>query len=333
MKKILLTGVLLCSLLTVRAQDTSAPNPRPLTMSEYEKAKAYTIKDLDNDTYAKFDNAYVLDRYEQRKPYFITGDDGKKKRIDLYKLIAKDGMQEIGTVIFYTTETGKLYTSVMPDFTADGKVWEKYFEDIHGIDKVEQFYVLKLSYVLSKETSFQLYKSLNQGKDVKADNGTYGNDICFPGTDKVRMADGSEKLLSEIKAGDQVVTIDPVSKQQTVAAVKALVMHTAKNYAITQLLVWDAQEHQQGNGVDVQLHTKVLEATPNHPMTTSVGQKKMGEIKEGEEILCLDDATQTYRHFTVIRKTETAAGVQPVYNMVTDSGTTFIMNDVMVMQK
>ena len=33
------------------AQDVT---PRPLTMEEYEKAKSYTVKDLDKDTYVKF---------------------------------------------------------------------------------------------------------------------------------------------------------------------------------------------------------------------------------------------------------------------------------------
>src|SRR3954465_5274298 len=95
------------SVVVLRAQDVV--NPRPLTMEEYEKAKTFEIKDLDKDTYVKFDNVYILDRYEAKKPYFITGDDGLKKRIDLYKLIAKTGMQELGLMIFYTNEAGKVY--------------------------------------------------------------------------------------------------------------------------------------------------------------------------------------------------------------------------------
>src|SRR4051812_3551230 len=114
-----------------KAQTT--PNPRPLTLDEYNKALTYSIADLDKDTYVKFDNAYVLDRYEGRKPYFITGSDDLKKRIDLYKLIAKAGMQEIGLMVFYTSETGKRYQALVPDFTADAKVWEKYFNDIDNI--------------------------------------------------------------------------------------------------------------------------------------------------------------------------------------------------------
>ncbi|MDB5262353.1 MAG: hypothetical protein JWQ14_1634 [Adhaeribacter sp.] len=79
----------------------AADDFRPLTLTEYQKAKSFSVKDLDNDSYVKIDNAYILDRYEGRKPYFITGDDGLKKRMDIYKLIAKYGMQELGLMILY----------------------------------------------------------------------------------------------------------------------------------------------------------------------------------------------------------------------------------------
>src|SRR5882757_173352 len=127
MRNLLLTLSFLLIISFTKAQ--TAPNPRPLTLDEYNKALAYTIADLDKDTYVKFDNAYVLDRYESRKPYFITGGDGLKKRVDLYKLIAKEGMQEIGLMVFYTSETGKKYQALVPDFTANAKVWAKYFQD------------------------------------------------------------------------------------------------------------------------------------------------------------------------------------------------------------
>src|SRR5574339_1221533 len=181
-------------------------NPLPITMEEYDKAKTFDVKDLDNDTYVKFENTYILDRYEMRKPYFITGDDGLKKRIDLYKLIAKNGLQELGLMVFYTNENGKAYKALLPNFTADPKVWEKYFEDIHTIDKEEKNFVLKLSYVLSKEVSFQQYKFINQGKDLSKESATYGNNICFPGDQEVTMSNGTKKYLREITAGDEVQT-------------------------------------------------------------------------------------------------------------------------------
>src|SRR6201991_738096 len=213
MKKLFfLATLLVAGMIAVRAQDTASS--RALTMAEYDKAKTFSVGDLDKDTYVKFENTYILDRNGFGKPYFITGDDQMKKRIDLFKLILKEGRVDLGTIIYYTTEKGKLYTACMPGYKADGKVWEKYFEDIHAIDKEEKFYVLKLSYVLSKELGFQLYRAAaaGNGKELTREAGTYGNDICFPGDMQVTMADGSTKSLSEVRAGDVIVTVDPVTR-------------------------------------------------------------------------------------------------------------------------
>lgn len=303
-------------------------------MEEYEKAKTYIIKDLDKDTYVKFGTDYVLDRYEMRKPYIITGDDGFKKRIDLYKLIAKDGMQELGTQIFYTNEKGKQYVALQPNFTANPKVWEKYFEDIHAIDNVEKNFVLKLSYILSKEMSFQLYKSMNNGKDMKEEAGTYGTDICFPGSQSVAMADGSSRLLRDIRPGDKVLTVDPSTHQPVIAAVNKLISHEEKNYAITRLIVINATVMETLDHLDVRLHTKVIEATPNHPMLTGDNQKKtISQIAIGESIICTNPLTKEYEYFKVINKTEKAGGLQKVYNMELDRGTTAVLNEIMVLQK
>ena len=288
MKKFLAGLLLLAIQFGVKAQDTAK---HIFSMEEYEKTKTFKIKDLDNDTYVKFENTYVLDRYESRKPYFITGDDGKKKRIDIYRLLLREGKQELGTLIFYTNESGVLYEACLPNFRANPKVWEKYFEDIHAIDKIEPNFVLKLSYVLSKEFGFQLYKAANQGKDISREAGTYGMDICFPGDVEVSMWDGSKKILSEIKKGDRIITVDPATKKPTTTQVTALVSHEEKNYAITKLLLLEANEKQLAWGTLVNLSAKELNATPNHPVVTTAGEKKMGDVKEGDEILCLDKQT------------------------------------------
>ncbi|WP_413667479.1 Hint domain-containing protein [Mucilaginibacter sp. Mucisp86] len=330
MRKLTLTLLLTSSLYFAQAQTV---NPRPLTMDEYKKAQSFTIANLDNDTYVKFENTYVLDRYESRKPYFITGSDGLKKRIDLYKLMAKEGMQEIGLMVFYTNEKGKLYKALVPDFTADAKVWEQYFQDIDNINKVEQNFILKLSYVLSKEVSFQQYKVLNGGKDLKEEAATYGNDICFPGEELVTMANGDKKMLKAVKSGDEVISVDPATKKNMIVKVKELTTHEAKNYAITQLVLVSAQTKTTTQGKEVKLNSKVLQATPNHPMLTKQGNVKIGEVATGQEVLCLNEQTGKYEAFTVLQKTEHAGGVQKVYNIVADGGSTLLMNGVMVMQK
>ncbi len=332
MKKILFLSFLTLTFSIANAQETKQAS-RSLTMADYEKTKTFAINDLDKDTFVKFENTYILDRYEGKKPYFITGDDGMKKRIDLYKLVAKQDMQELGLMVFYTTEKGKVYKALMPNYTADGKVWEKYFEDIHAIDKVEQNFVLKLSYVLSKEMGYQLYKAMNQGKDVSKDAGTYGSDICFPGTDEVALANGNKKLLKDIKQGDYVLTFDIATNKMIAVKVQALTEHEEKNYAITTLLLIKTSETITENGIAVCLTTKALEATPNHPIQTSTIIKEAGKIAIGEQLFCLNEATKTNELFTVWHTSEKAGGKQKVYNIIAASGSTFIMNNVVVRQK
>ncbi len=272
----------------------------------------------------------MLDRYAVRKPYFVTGSDGLKKRIDLYTLYSRDSMQEIGTVIYYTNEKGKLYTAVQPSFPSDSAVWNSYFVDVDNINKEEANYILKVSYILSREFSFQLYKSLN--KNVKDEDGTYGMDICFPGDQQVAMADGSEKLLKNIQPGDKVITKNK-NGETVIENVKELVVHPAKNYAITSLLLIHADESATADGYNIQLATRLIEATPNHPVETTTAKKEIGNVNEGETMLCYNEATKRYEKFVVFNKTESANGVQPVYNMIVNGGENFMINDVMVRQK
>lgn len=335
MKSIFMMAFLLSAgIFAARAQDTLGN--RALSLAEYEKAKTFAIGDLDKDTYVKFENAYIADHHDFGKPYFITGDDGQKKRIDLYKLILKEGRVDLGTLIYYTTEKGKRYTACLPGYKADPKIWEKYFGDIHAIEKEEPNFVLKLSYVLSKELGFQLYRATaaGQGKDAnkERESGTYGNDICFPGNMKVTMGNGSVKELSGVKAGDEIVTVDPITRAATRVRVKELTVHAVKNYAITRVLLLAAEVHGVA-GREVLLHSKWLEATPNHPMVTREGNKRAGELAEGDGLACRDEHTGAYRNYMVWYKAEGAGGLQHVYNIVAGGGTTFIMNGVMVSQK
>lgn len=296
-------------------------NPRPMTMEEYEKTKQFAVKDMDNDTYVKIDNSYILDRYEMRKPYYVKGDDNAKKRVDLYKVVAKEGLQELGLLIFYTTENGQVYKACMPNFTADSKVWERYFEDIHAIDRTEKNFVLKLSYILSKEMGFQLYKSLNAGKDLSEEAAHYGNDICFTGNQEVSMDGGVKKYIQDIQPGDRVITVDPVTRASTVVTVKNLVVHEEKNYAVTRLTLTAAGSK------------RVIEVTPNHPMYTPDGTRNAGSLSVNSLLYCFDANQGKYILYSLVEKTEYAKGKQKVYNIETDKGTTLVVNDVMVLQK
>ena len=161
----------------------------------------------------------------------------------------------------------------------------------------------------------------------------YGTDICFPGEEEVTMANGTIKMLKNVKSGDEVITLDPATHKPATVKVKELTVHEAKNYAITQLVLISAQTNNTSAGHEVVLSSKMLQATPNHPMMTRDGNKKIGEITEGQEVLCLNDSNGTYEAYTVFKKTEQAGGLQKVYNIVASGGSTLLVNGVMVMQK
>lgn len=308
-------------------------NPRPITMEEYEKALTYEIGDLNNDTYIKFENAYILDRYELKKPIFITGDDGLRKRMDLYKLIAREGLQELGVMVFYTNESGTQFKALIPNYTASGEVWERHFEDIHDIDRKEDNFVLKLSYVLSREFAFQMYKNLNGGSVDENENPTYGTDICFPGDQLVWLADGSSKALKDITEGDKLISVDPVTKLSRAVNVSRLIEHTPENYALTVLTVVSADRSEKDTYLELNMSLRQIKATPNHPMLTNSGSKTIGEVKAGEFILSWNEEASEYSEFEVLSIEERVDGIQPVYSIESDEGTTLIMNGVMVKQK
>jgi len=329
-KKSILTTVFisLFTVLPLFAQDDA----RPITMEEYTLAKTFEIDDLDNDTYVKFDNRYILDRYELRKPIYITGDDGLRKRVDIYKLVAREGLAELGVMVFYTTETGKIYKALVPNFTAPGDVWEKYFEDIHAIDDIEPNFVLKLSYVLSREFAFQMFKNINDGELIDED-ATYGSDICFPGDQLVSLSDGTSKFLRDVEIGDKVLTVNPVTKAKKAVKVNKLVSHTPENYALTVLTLLHEKREESDDFVELTISSKELKATPNHPMLTGNGDKEIGEIKVGEEILSWNETTKSFDSFVVYSSKEIVEGIQSVYSIEATEGTTLMMNGVMVKQK
>ncbi len=60
-------------------------------------------------------------------------------------------------------------------------------------------------------------------------------------------------------------------------------------YAITKVLLLSVAHGRSDR--EVTLRTQWLEATPNHPMVTTLGDKKAGELIEGDKLLCPDQKT------------------------------------------
>lgn len=100
---------------------------------------------------------------------------------------------------------------------------------------------------------------------------------CLSKDEKVIMADGSRKLISEIKIGDQVVTVNPYTCEQSIAnVINQYVKSTDKNIISLTTL----------NG-------SKLVCTDDHPILTNKGWMKAGLIS-GTDLICVTPKQKYY---------------------------------------
>lgn len=324
-----LTIALIFTLHTTFAQDDAL---RGMTQEEYALAKTVQVDDLDNDTYVKIgEGDYVLDRYDMKPPYFITGDSGIKKRIDVYKMLDRESMGELGLVVYFTnTEAEETFNLVIPNMASKGDVWNMYFDDIHQYDREEGDVALKMSYVLSKEVAYLMQKS--SGVDMSAmdqDNSDY--DFCFAADALVTMADGSEKMISEIEIGDIVLTLDQgISKPVKVEGIDT---HQKAEISLAKAVLFPLENITASlAGADLNITATELVATANHPVLTADGKKALGELQTGDVLLKYDAHSGQSVKYKVHFVAPIYDTVSKVYNLDVD-GDSYLINQVLVLEK
>jgi hypothetical protein len=317
--------------ITAWAQDTS--QPRGMTAEEYKIAREVTVEDLDHDTYVKLaDGKYVLDRYEMKPPYFITGDSGVKKRIDLYKLVDRASMGELGLIAFFTNvEAGETFNLVIPNMATSGEVWNLYFDDIHQHDREEKDVALKMSYILSKEVAYLMQKS--SGVDMSAmDAAGSDYDFCFPAQALVTMADGSMKKIADIEGGDAVITYEANEKVTT--KVVSVSVHKKADIKLSKVILIPEVTLTATVSFDDSYVTSVVElvATGNHPVMTEAGRKTIETLKPGDVMYRHHPMTNALEKYKVGFTAHDFDTTSTVYNLTTEAGS-YLVDDVMILGK
>jgi hypothetical protein len=90
------------------------------------------------------------------------------------------------------------------------------------------------------------------------------NDGCFDESTRIRMADGSDRLITQLKMGEFV--FNPVTKQPA---------------KITKLTIGPELKHL----LNVRVGERVVKVTDTHPFMTRRGWVQAKELKKGEEVL------------------------------------------------
>ncbi len=305
--------------------------PQGMSPEAYQAAVQAKVDDLDNDTYVKLnDGRYVLDRYDMKPPYMITGDSGVKKRIDLYKFVDRETMNELGIVAFFTdTEANKTFNLVIPNLTSTAEVWNMYFDAIHAHDREEKDVALKMSYILSKEMAYLMQKS--SGADVSAmEQGNDDYDFCFPGSATVSLGDGSTKPIAEVVPGEEVRAYD--HGKLTVARVTAVHVHRKKQISLTKVILFPVEEVTAAQHGTYYSAATTLLATPNHPVLTSHGKTEAGVLKSGDILYYLNPATQQFELYQVHAAANQFDAADTVYSITTSRGN-HIIHGIVVLDK
>lgn len=304
------------------------PESRSLTLEEFTKVKSFIPKNLDQDTYVKFENAYILDRYQMKPPYVFKYSDGIERKIYLYKLIDNKTKKELGIVAFYhTPANSKTISLCIPTPGAPKEVWARYIDDLKEYGAQENGLLSAFSYVMSREMSAMFASGGGQAAPVAGSATDY--DVCFPEEVLVRMADGSEKQIKEVHAGDEVAAFNAETGTLQATRVKEVHIHAEKNYPITSVLLIS---NEPTASLNAYMPSVVLEATPNHPVFTSQGRKTMETLQQGEYLYQYNSANGTFIKYEVMQVVTEARQVKKVYNLVTDKQN-FLINNTVVLDK
>jgi hypothetical protein len=303
---------------------------RGITLEEYTKAKTFTFKNIEEDTYAKFENMYILDRYQMKPPYVFKYSDGIERRFYLYKMLDNKTKKELGMVaVYYLPAQKKAVNLCIPNAAASKEVWAMYIDDLKDLGAKESGLLSTYSYVLSREVS--ALSGSGNGQAVSVAGTATDYDVCFPENARVMLPDGSERLIGEVKAGDQIAAYDLESGKLVQTVVEEVQVHEEKAYSLTSVMLFKEELTASAfiGGLSVNYH---MEATANHPVLTDKGRKTMKELTAGDNLYVYDGITGNVTVLKAMQVTHDIRTTSKVYNLVT-SKKNYLVNRAVVLDK
>lgn len=318
MKKVLLVFGLVCSTLFAKAQEVAKVG---IKNADYDALKKIAVKNPDKDTYIK-EGAYVLDN--SNPPYVFKFSDGKERRIYLYKVLETAEMKEMGSLMVFTTpKDGKKISLVVPNPMAEKEVWGKYIDDLKDGEKAINGFSSCVAFVLAKEFT---------GGASGAEHGAEDKyEYCFPETAVVTMADGSQKSIAAVKAGEVVMSYNTTTNKAETTLVDEVIEHDNKSFGIVKVLLSDAEDQAFASTQPLFQLTE-LEGTANHPVLTTIGHAKLGNLKVGEQVLMYNSDTHTFNRYKVFSTNSDYRTVEKVYNLRT-ANDKYLVNSIVVLEK
>ena len=297
-----------------------------LIVSEYDALKKVRIENLDKESYVALDKPSLVLDSEMKPAYTFNFSDKVPRKVYVYKIFTASDMTEIGKLAFYVLpEAGKVIAQPIPGATADREVWGKYIDDLKYTK--EEGFLACMSFVLSKELSAASHQLNNGAEAMLPADDEY--EYCFAADAVVKMADGSEKLISQVRPGEQVVC-RAANGALSATSVIATDRHQG-NFSIVKITVEELHTPTAAASSTPYQVLHTIEGTANHPVYTQSGKKPLGELARGDKMLWHDKATGKLLACRVLSK-GSAGTAGTVYNLTTATGN-FLVNGFVVFDK
>lgn len=316
--------ILFVSISALSAQE--ALEFRGMTLEEYQGAKALKIVNLEKDTYLKTDKGLIFDR--ENPPYSFKFSDGGDRKGYLFKIFEAEELKFLGRLLVYQSlleGERKLFMLPIPGSQADKSVWGRYIDDIKELNAEEGSFSTCLAFVLSKESA-----SMRASGDGESEEEEY--EYCFPADGLVKMADGREKKICEVQSGEWILGGTPNQPSSWKPhLVEEVEVHQDRQYDIIELELI-AQEPVFASQTPALAPIYLLSATPNHPLATGDGPKRIGELSKDDLLWYWDDAIGAFVKVKVKEIRSKAGASASVYNLRTSSPA-YLVNGIVVFQK
>jgi hypothetical protein len=312
MKKIYLLLFLLCSLLNkVNGQDFNYNDGQVATTLEIYNyiTKGYPIQVASG---LDMKNGYFLWEKSERK---ARGSDGVLRSVKINALIQAKDYKVCGWMLIYNREGGNDLYFCIPTQCSSEDVWDKAFGDLRDIKGTTDFY-LAYSWAL-----YNLVGSLTNDYDK----------ICFRDNTLIRMANGTQKCIVNIKSGDTVLTIDHLTGKTTTDKVSSLITHADGNFKLMEIKLLNETTTIAGLNNITPIVT--LEATNNHPILTEKGIKTIEELQLDDRVLYFNEGSNLVTSLPVISISTLNESVKSVYNIRLESNMCFFVNDLIALTK
>lgn len=154
-------------------------------------------------------------------------------------------------------------------------------------------FVFIIFFIVSFVNPSTVHAQVFSSNSVNQNSFTYAS---FPSNALVLLADGSEKHISAIQAGDVIAAYDPLAEGYITTSVERVQKCEAQTRSMVSVMLiledFSVSLHANGGLAGV-----TLQATAEQKVLTSEGIKAIGHIQEGDELYCYHEISGRFLAF------------------------------------